>query len=374
MNPLKPSCDPSISRLLGNDLVINENSCNLSCTYCLTGQSNLKSEHEDQLIFQTPTAAKYVPGEGLASRLDLIVDRVDKKLGPPVLKLTGGEIFIVKGIMDFVEKVAANHEAIIVQTNGLPLTDDKIDRLAALGNITVQISLDSVNYEGNGYRVRSAAIHDKVIERISRVISSGLPLEIYAVLNDRSAPYLRETLEWCGQFRDNPPQIFPFPVRGPGCESFRVRPDQYHYIDALGPMLAEFAHVLPPRPYLDRLSAFYKDGMRSWRCHLPKMVVSTFDDGIVTPCPNIWFNKMGDVTADNWEDTLEKVDNTAFYELLLGDRPRLNACKGCFTPWDTISLYFDDLISLDDLCRAPSYASPGVRALLESKKAEYADR
>jgi MoaA/NifB/PqqE/SkfB family radical SAM enzyme len=371
MTALEPLGDPPAGRLLGNDLVINESACNLSCSYCLTGQSNLKAAHENQLIFQLPAIANYEKDEEFGRRLKSIVDRVDKKLAPPILKLTGGEIFIVKGIMSFIEEVASSHEAIIVQTNGLPLTDEKIDRLSALGNITVQISLDSSVYEGNSYRVQSAAIHEKVLERIKKVASSGLPLEIYGVLNDKSAPYLRDFVEWCCGFDDNWPQLFPFPVRGPDCESFVVRPDQHHYVEELESMLPTASHVLPPLPYLQRLTSFYRDGLRSWRCHLPRMVVSTFDDGVVTPCPNIWFHKMGDLTADDWGESLDKVNATPFYDLLLGERPRLNACKGCFTPWDTISLYFDDLITLDELCRAPSYAAPRVRELLASKKLEY---
>ena len=80
---------------------------------------------------------------------------------------------------------------------------------------------------------------------------------------------------------------------------------------------------------------------------------------------------MGNLTENDWENTLAQVNSTAFYDLLLGDRPRLDACKGCFTPWDTLSLYFESAITLDELCRAPSYSSSGIRNLLKSKKAEY---
>ena len=81
---------------------------------------------------------------------------------------------------------------------------------------------------------------------------------------------------------------------------------------------------------------------------------------------------MGDLTNDDeWEGALDKVNSAPFYELLLGARPRLNACKGCFTPWDTLSLYFEDLITLDELCRAPSYGKAEVRAFLHNKKREY---
>lgn len=362
---------PQVGRqILGNDLVINEDSCNLGCTYCLTGQSNLKSSHESKLIFQPPVVDRYSETTDLGVRLNAIVDRVDHELRPPLLKLTGGEIFLIKGIMEFIEKVAPLHEAVIVQTNGLPLTNDKIERLSLLGNIVVQISLDSSNYEGNSYRVLSQRIHEMVIDRIEAVVRAGLPLEIYGVLNNRSAPYLSEFVRWCGQFGEDAPQLFPFPVRGPDSEKFKVHPDQYGFIDELHDLLGEFKHMLPPKPYLDRLSSFYHKGERTWRCHLPRLVMSTFSDGVATPCPNIWFQKMGNLVEDDWQSTLGQVNTTPFYELLLADRPRLDACKGCFTPWDTLSMYMDGAISLDELCRAPSYAPQAIRHLLETRREE----
>src|SRR5690554_4856295 len=93
-------------QLLGNDLVINEDSCNLGCHYCLTGQSNMKSGHADQLIFEPPTFDEYSEETDLGKRLHQIVERVNAKLMPPLIKLTGGEIFLIKGMMDFVEKMA----------------------------------------------------------------------------------------------------------------------------------------------------------------------------------------------------------------------------------------------------------------------------
>lgn len=363
--------DPA-RKILGNDLVINEDSCNLGCRYCLTGQSNMKAGHENQQIFEPPTHDRYARSTDLGERLHQIVDRVKKKLDPPVIKLTGGEIFIIKDIMDFVEKMANEHVSIIVQTNALPLTDAKLERLKQYGNLTVQISLDSSTYAGNKYRLQSEKLHEKLLDRISAIVNSGLPTEIYAVVNNQSIEYLRDLVEWCGAFDSNHPQLFPFPVRGPDSDTFQITPDQHHHIAALYDMLDDYSHVLPPRPYIDHLVSFYNKGGRTWRCHLPRLVVSTFSDGVSTPCPNIWFHNMGDLTDDGeWEGALNKVNSAPFYDLLLADRPRLNACKGCFTPWDTLSLYFEDKITLDELCRAPSYANPEVRALLKRKKHEY---
>lgn len=331
----------------------------------------MKLSHEGQAIFQTPTVERYGDGNAFSSRLDRVLERVDQELSPPLLKLTGGEIFLIKGIMEFIEREASRHEAIIVQTNGLPLTDDRIDRLAKLGNLSIQISLDSSVFEGNSHRVRTPTIHDMVLKRVEAALKAGIQVEIYCVISERSAPYLCEFVEWCGQFRDNPPQLFPFPVRGPDAAKFRIQSGQIPMIENLLTMLEEFHHILPPRAYLERLCAFYRDGVRSWRCHLPRLVVSTFDDGSVTPCPNIWFHNLGNLDSDQWEAPLSVIGKTPFYDLLLAPVPRLAACKGCFTPWDTLSLYFNDDITIDELCRAPSYAPPGIRKLLEAKKSEY---
>ena len=47
--------------LLANDLVVQEDNCNLSCKYCLTGQSMYKQGHLDKMIFSrraNPIAAR----------------------------------------------------------------------------------------------------------------------------------------------------------------------------------------------------------------------------------------------------------------------------------------------------------------------------
>ncbi|KPA92137.1 radical SAM protein [Pseudomonas sp. RHF3.3-3] len=358
-------------QLLGNDLVINEDSCNLGCAYCLTGQSNMKSSHEGKLIFQPPVHDVYGEESDLGQRLHAVVERVNQSFRPPLLKLTGGEIFIIKDIMTFIERMSPLHEVLVVQTNGLPLTEVKVRRLAELGNVVVQISLDSSNADGNSYRVQSPRIHQMIMDRIEMVLRAGLPLEIYGVLNDRSAPYLREFVEWCARFPDNPPQLFPFPVRGPDSEAFKVRPEQHVHIDQLLELRDRYPEILPPKAYLERLSSFYRDGRRSWRCHLPRLVLSTFSDGVATPCPNIWFHNMGNLVSGDWQKALAPVNRSPFYQLLLAERPRLDACKGCFTPWDTLSLYFEDAISLDELCRAPSYAPQVIRTLLERAREDY---
>jgi MoaA/NifB/PqqE/SkfB family radical SAM enzyme len=357
--------------MLGNDLVVNEDSCNLSCSYCLTGQSNLKKGHEEQLIFKPPVVDRYTPETSLGRRLDVIGDRVQRALRVPLLKVTGGEIFLVRGMIDYLAREAPKYRVLVIQTNGLLVTEEHLERFRSWGNVVVQVSLDSHLHPGNSYRVPQAGLHGKVIERIERILDSGLPVEVYAVLNDRSVEELEPFAAWLAA-RSRPPVCFPFPVRGPSAQEFAVRPDQVPLIERFVARYDDFAAVLPPRPYFARLLSFYHEGRRTFRCHLPRLVVSTFSDGMITPCPNIWFSDMGSVLDEaGWERSLDRIGGTGLYQALLAPTPRLAACKGCYTPWDLLSMYFDDEITLDELCAAPTYAPDEIRELLRDQKERY---
>lgn len=356
--------------MLGNDLVINENDCNQSCEYCLTGQSNLKREHEQQLIFQTPKRDTYAKDSPLAIRLNTIVERTQRRFRTPFLKISGGEVFLVKNILDFVELMTERHEVVVLQTNAMLLVEEHVERLSKLKNLVVQVSLDSHLHPGNSYRIQDARLHAKAIAKIERLLSTSLNVEIYAVLTDRNVEGLVDFAQWLMQF-DSKPVLFPFPARGPEAVQYAVRADQVGAIERFIDEAEPYWSVLPPRAYLVRLNEFMRAGERRFRCHLPRIVFSTFGDGILTACPNIWFNDMGNVAGEEWAACLEKVGQGGIYPALLGAPPRLEACKRCFTPWDLLSMYFDSDVSLDEICATPSYRSQAIRELLIAKKHEY---
>lgn len=356
-----------MTTFLCNDLVINEDFCNLSCEYCLTGQSNLKERHREKLIFQPPHRDHYKAGTPLRDRLDAIVARFAERFGAPILKITGGEVFLVAGIEDFIDRCAARFDTVIVQTNGVLVRDAQMQRMAAHDNLVLQISLDSPHYRGNAYRVANESQHRKVLDRIERLLDTGLPAEFYAVVNDRSVEDLSHFAHWLSQF-PGPPQLFPFPVRGPDSERFAMQSDQIDRLIDLAQNREAFGDVLPPRAYLDRLIRFYRDGERRFRCHLPRLAASTFSDGTITPCPNIWFSDAGDMTQPDWRQTATRMLESGVRQALLAETPRLDACKKCFTPWDVLSMYMDGELTLDEVCATPAYRSPGIRRLLADAK------
>lgn len=356
-----------IDTLLGNDLVINEESCNLSCTYCLTGQSNLKPSHPEQRIFGRPIRDAYAKGTPLKRKLDALLDRYDERFNAPLLKITGGEVFLVAGIVDFIEACTRRYERVVVQTNGTLIKAKQLERMATFDGLVYQLSLDCHLHEGNSHRVANVAAHRKMLARAEALMDSGPPVEVYAVLHDRSSPHFADFARWL-HARTNRVTLYPFPVRGPNTERFRVRPQQVAGIDALLEAYDELREVLPPRGYVKRLVEFIRNGGRRGPCHLPRLVASTFSDGVLTACPNIWFSRLGNVLEAEWPGVTERMGESGLYRALLAPHPRLEACTGCMTPWDILTLYVEGEVSWEDLCADPVYGAPGIRAYLAQIK------
>jgi MoaA/NifB/PqqE/SkfB family radical SAM enzyme len=281
----------------------------------------------------------------------------------PVLKLSGGEIFLVRGMDDLIAYASAHYETVVLLTNGSLLTAERLRRFEQLGNIVLQLSLDATRYPGNSYRVGSPQVHDSIMTRVRSALETDLAIEIYVVLNDRSIETLGETLDdlraMAGEVT-----VFPFPVRGPSRLRFLPRPEQHARLREVIDRAAEYGALLPGPAYLNRLWRFFHDGERRFRCHLPRVAFTAFDDGTATTCPNIWFNHVGNLLEELPARTLERLHDAPFKKLLLAPHPRVDACRGCFTPWDPISSFFDEGLALDELARIPIYRGPRALARL----------
>ncbi len=105
--------------------------CNLRCFYCM------------------PENICYTPKENLLSFEEMYrIVRVVSEMGIEKLRITGGEPFLRKGIMGFLQQVndLEGIRQIHITTNGTLITD-KIPKLIELGVKSVNFSLDSLDRE-----------------------------------------------------------------------------------------------------------------------------------------------------------------------------------------------------------------------------------
>ncbi|MCP4656363.1 MAG: radical SAM protein [bacterium] len=347
-----------------NDLVIREDVCNLACEYCLTGQSQFKEDHSLQKIFDPPRPLSCEPGSELHARLQAVLDGVAVQ-DVPVVKISGGEVMLIRGVMGFVRQLSERFETVVILTNGIPLSDLRLRELRVMGNVVIQLSLDSTRYAGNSYRVPNETVQRALMERVHRILGSGLEIEIYALLNDRAIADFATTCEDLAAYAERV-TLFPFPVRGPERRRFLPRPEQHAAFLAELKRADRFSGLLPSQPYRDRLRRFLVEGERRFRCHLPRIAFTSFDDGTVTNCPNIWFNRVGNLLAEPADKVMDELRTSRFRKLLLSERPRIDACKACFTPWDPVSLYMEGEMSLEELARVPIYRGERTRKQLEA--------
>ena len=101
--------------------------CNLRCHYCMPEEGITYVDRSDLLTFEE------------LSR----ITKVFAGLGIRKIRITGGEPFLRKGIMQFLETIVGTDgiKSTHITTNGT-LTHDKVEQLRDLGISSINLSLD----------------------------------------------------------------------------------------------------------------------------------------------------------------------------------------------------------------------------------------
>ncbi|WP_044566066.1 GTP 3',8-cyclase MoaA [Anaerococcus provencensis] len=140
--------------------------CNFRCKYCMGEDGIDLLSHEDILSF-----------EEILEIVDIMTD-----LGIKKVRITGGEPFARRGVMDLIEKIARIDaiEDIGITTNA-SLIFDKLDRLKEIGVNRLNISLDTLNSDKFKEITRRDGF-DQTIKAIKKAIDLGFKIKINTVL------------------------------------------------------------------------------------------------------------------------------------------------------------------------------------------------
>ena len=150
--------------------------CNLRCKGCWAGEYDKKAEDLDMKL------------------IEKAIDEARYKIGLNHIAVTGGEPLIREDLFDIFEKYSDCQ--FILYTNGTLLTDEKIKKIAELGNVYMLLSLEG-NEEYTDAR-RGEGVYKKVMSAMDKLREAGV------ILGFSSCP-TRENIEYLAsdEFVDN---------------------------------------------------------------------------------------------------------------------------------------------------------------------------
>lgn len=286
-----------------------------------------------------------------------------------ILKLSGGEITLYSQLVEYVRGVHDKYAAVQILTNGYKLTPEQIDEYARMGNIYFQISLDGTTHETNRARTPNGHITQKVVDNIGRISEKGMPIEINCVLtsfNTGNFDTMLDTLKGMGDI-----MVVPRPVRGSGRQMFDFTPEQLEaFRQVVIDRYDEYASVLPPKPYLDRLVTMMADGYRSNRCYVPFFVQGMDNYGNAEMCAcGGTMPMLGNVLNDA-DEVFDRHRADTNYD----PGENHDDCSYCMTQFEIMNLYVEGAISREDMLRVPSYRFGGVLDQVDKTGARLASK
>lgn len=334
--------------IISTDLTLQENNCNFKCDYCL-------SQEIPQWKYNNNSQWEYKEGSEYKVQLDTACACYNTIVDSTILRVSGGEVLKIKGIIDFLKKEAINHEVVQIITNGFFLNSDNLKQLREIENIHIHMSLDGHSVQLNGCRVKKQSTQEYLLDKIKNAIEMGFPIEIGSVLTKINTAAYEEFLEFLLRY-EGKLMVYPFPVRGEIRENFKPNDADIAKFAGILDRYERYSGILPPKGYLQEVVNNMQTDKRMLRCHIPKFSFQYFDDGSLTPCPNGWITKLGNVNEMNIENLLESFRKNKIYNLYQQKRPRLSFCRHCFTSLDILNLYLEDKITNQELLKCKIFS------------------
>lgn len=347
----------AVSRPLMADCVLFEQYCNLHCDYCFLSH-NFKTK--------LPPAE----AEALLAALASILQQV-KQRNIPIMKLSGGEIFMLPGL---VGKLKENHDFARLQvlTNGTLLTRTIIDELAQLDNFGLQMTLDGHTFEANSLRFTSRALFQRVMDNMQYILEKNIPLEINMCLTRNNVAYLEAFLKELNHWKNRELILYPIPVRESE-ERFSVLPGQLEELYKILEHYEQYASILPPIFYFNHMIHMLETGAKhkDWQCWVPELILGLQGNGDIKACPEVGVGEQA-VRANLFHSAELVSPGTAY---LLRTRCRtLRVCSGCYTHYELMNAFINGSMSRADLESIWFFRNEQVMNSLEWMRGRFLER
>lgn len=353
-------------QMILTNLIVRQSHCDSFCKYCY--------HHRD--ADHTECSSSYSYQGELKDKIEKILQFSNTFFTSPIIKICGGEIFLMKNLKDFVYRLLEQYPYVLIQTNGKHIDDENLKWIIESKRILIQISLDGHELVMNQYRFTEEETMKKMLHTIRVLKENGIYLELTSVLNNINTCRYDEFVQYLQDLpsskHQNTLKVTPILIIDSEGK-FKPSSEDIKAIERLINHYDQYKNILPPAKYMEYLYRLLNNEKIQYQCYNPMVSVNYIDDGKIKGCTNILPEDMlnvGDVFEDAPEIIMDKFGKTKFQKLLLETKQWVPVCKNCFNFCSIYNLYLNDSVSLNELCdNNYMFALPEVRkALFEIKQ------
>lgn len=362
-------------KMLFNDYVIKFDVCNFRCEYCLNllepkntelwmdTKQKMIEEHDhykrDILADELRNENVYECQNELGKRINRMLDSFEDIIDTPILRLSGGELFAIRNIEEFIEERGKRYAVVQIVTNGYYLDEKLIARLKKCGNVHIHFSLDGHTLEMNRKRVKNQQVQERLLQNLDMLIQNNIPVEVNSVMSNANTKDYLDFLDYLLRY-EGKLTAFPSPIRGVELEEHQPDFESTQIFEKIADAYTNYSRILPPKQYFERLAVFYKDGNRKDQCFLPEFCIQSLDDGMLTPCALGWTKQLGNLFAEDLKTVQDRIGHDKLYKLLCSEKIRMDYCKKCYSTYEVCNLFFNGMLSIEDMRRMPLYSDQRV--------------
>lgn len=291
--------------------------CNLRCKHCYIS-AGVPSKNEITL-------------KEIEFVLDDLKEFHKKDMCGKRIVLTGGEPFIRKDILEIIDAITKHGFNILINSNGLLISDEQIKRLKKYKNLQICISLDGLKI--NHEKIRGKNTFDKTLEQIKKLSSFGINTSINMLCHQGNFHDLEKLFELTTNLKLH--GINPVPVVLMGrANDFEIKPvpEKYFFRGIFNVLQKkpEYSQLMRRTSFVNMVAALAVN-VKSHYCGTGSRGTFFISfDGKVYPCPNMRFANfsLGSIREKRF---LEIVKNNPILDKLscLSVDTMNNKCKNC---------------------------------------------
>jgi sulfatase maturation enzyme AslB (radical SAM superfamily) len=296
--------------------------------------------------------------------------RITRAMDIPIIKFSGGEIFLIEGLTDILMK-AVGFERIQILTNATLLNYNIIKSLSKIKNLCIQITLDGHTYDMNKYRFSSEGTLSNVLSNVNLLLEYNIPLEINMCLTNNNIEGLKEFLEYLLNFNAKHLTLYPIPVREKETK-YSVTMQQLRYLDEIIQDYSKYKKILPPLEYLIHMYQLLSNKRKrdKWICWVPQFVMGVQGNGEIKACPEV-STESSTLVGSLFQDSSTEIGKfeRESLPLLLKTKCRVvPMCQGCYTHYEVINLYMNKYISDEELTEIYFFNNKRIHDFISTRK------